>query len=952
MAIFLCFSIKAFGQEPYSINIKKDSELPTNTVFSMKQDAKGYIWMAAYEGLFRYDGYNAKPYRSPLQSSLPGSNVQIDRLGRVWYQNFDGFLYYVINEELHSLPQNQPIGFVSYGLSKDYVFVVQKKGIDIYNIENLQRIKTIDIDIKEAEHANFYKDNYFLFADDILYKVDSNLLLTQTNFFVDKKLHVKQVYPYKNQIYIASKLNESKLIYFFDLDLNFVREISIPFLNYIQGSDVIDEKIWLHTPKGTYIIDEFGNLVVKEGLFTKHNISQVIKDRQDCYWLSTLVSGVFLVPSLDDKMFNNDSLNLYNLTSTENGFLLGTLNGEIYSSDTKLTNWKPLFSNKSQVPIYYIYYDIHDKNILFSDNKFSIIPQLDYNNIQSFELAIKDVARIDEKYYAVAASGFYGLILNPTAPKNFKSNWDHAFLKNQDPIDKRVSRLNRGVRAKSVVYLKDKNKLLFSTSVGTFLVSQNSIEEIQFDEGPLYSNNIVVIGKEVFIHANNGTIFKYSDKGELEEQNTVWQINPDEVFNMKRSGEYLVICTYTKLYIYKEGSIKYYMLNMKKKNVRDYYFNGSYIYILTNKDIITLDVKNSGSQNDIYFYITDFKVNHVGYDYATHNRFEYDQNNISINFSIIEYLNKYTPIYYRINEREWTLIDKDSRVIEFPALSPGKYQIEFMVDNMVIEEAIKFEITQPIWKTWWFYLLGLLIIVSIVYLYFSRRSKILKRQIKLLREKNTLEKNLSKSILASVKSQMNPHFFYNALNTIQAYIFVNDKKKASNYLSKFSKLTRLILEMSERENISLREELEALKLYLDLEKMRFSDSFEYEIKVSSDIVQDSVEFPPMLLQPYVENAVKHGLLHKQGEKSINIKFARKEDILIVEIEDNGIGRKRSAELNAIKNKKHQSFSTQANEKRLEILNEGRKAKIAVEYVDKLSNEGNPLGTLVRLYIPI
>ncbi|HEY8365573.1 MAG TPA: histidine kinase, partial [Bacteroidia bacterium] len=208
------------------------------------------------------------------------------------------------------------------------------------------------------------------------------------------------------------------------------------------------------------------------------------------------------------------------------------------------------------------------------------------------------------------------------------------------------------------------------------------------------------------------------------------------------------------------------------------------------------------------------------------------------------------------------------------------------------------------------------------------------------------------SILASCKSQMNPHFFYNALNTIQAYIFVNDKKKASNYLSKFSKLTRLILEMSERENISLREELEALKLYLDLEKMRFSDSFEYEIKVSSDIVQDSVEFPPMLLQPYVENAVKHGLLHKQGEKSINIKFARKEDILIVEIEDNGIGRKRSAELNAIKNKKHQSFSTQANEKRLEILNEGRKAKIAVEYVDKLSNEGNPLGTLVRLYIPI
>lgn len=231
------------------------------------------------------------------------------------------------------------------------------------------------------------------------------------------------------------------------------------------------------------------------------------------------------------------------------------------------------------------------------------------------------------------------------------------------------------------------------------------------------------------------------------------------------------------------------------------------------------------------------------------------------------------------------------------------------------------------------------------------KNKLLEDKNNLLQEKIQLESNLNKSVLKTIKAQMNPHFFYNALNTIQAYIFTNDKTKANNYLAKFSKLTRVILEQSEKESISLGDEIESLTLYLELEKMRFNADFEYSIELKTVTHKDSIEFPPMLIQPYIENAIKHGLLHKEDDKRLTILFEEKNTHLIITIDDNGIGRKRAQELNKIKNEKYQSFSTQANEKRLEILNE-QNDKIAVKVIDKIDETGKAIGTKVILTIPI
>jgi LytS/YehU family sensor histidine kinase len=199
---------------------------------------------------------------------------------------------------------------------------------------------------------------------------------------------------------------------------------------------------------------------------------------------------------------------------------------------------------------------------------------------------------------------------------------------------------------------------------------------------------------------------------------------------------------------------------------------------------------------------------------------------------------------------------------------------------------------------------------------------------------------------------MNPHFIFNALNTIQSYIYLNEKDNAILYLVKFSDLTRMILEMSNHEKISLADEIKTLMLYLDLEKMRFEDTLFFDVFIAENIVADNIKIPSMLIQPYVENAVKHGLLHKKDDRKLFIRFTHEDDILTVEIDDNGIGRKKSQLINAARKNKHESFSTIANQKRLELLNLGFNDHIGIEIIDKSDEKKQASGTKVILRIPL
>jgi LytS/YehU family sensor histidine kinase len=221
-------------------------------------------------------------------------------------------------------------------------------------------------------------------------------------------------------------------------------------------------------------------------------------------------------------------------------------------------------------------------------------------------------------------------------------------------------------------------------------------------------------------------------------------------------------------------------------------------------------------------------------------------------------------------------------------------------------------------------------------------------------QKELISKKLVLSQLEALRSQMNPHFIFNALNSIQEYIVFNNKELASSYLIKFSRLIRIYLEHSQQNEIVLKEEISALKIYLELEKVRFEDVLDYDLQIDESLSLEQIKIPSLFIQPYVENAIKHGLLHKLNDRMLKVTFRRgnNEGYLICTIEDNGIGRSASLEINKNKTVQHQSFATSANEKRLELINLDRAEKIVVEIVDLYSNNNESKGTKVIIKIPL
>jgi LytS/YehU family sensor histidine kinase len=308
-------------------------------------------------------------------------------------------------------------------------------------------------------------------------------------------------------------------------------------------------------------------------------------------------------------------------------------------------------------------------------------------------------------------------------------------------------------------------------------------------------------------------------------------------------------------------------------------------------------------------------------------------------------------LQYRINNGNWEQTATSSRSLKLASLSPGDYTILFKLENNPHFHAVTFSISKPWYTTWWFVTGSLVLILGSAFYYFRWRIRALQHRNKLLSEKIELEESLTQSMLTSIKSQMNPHFFYNALNTIQFFIFTNDRQNASIYLSKFSKLTRMILEMSDKEQVMLREEINALTLYLDIEKVRFDGDFDYTITIDGKIDTDLIRIPSMIIQPYIENAIKHGLLHKKGQKTLQIAICCTQAGLEITIDDNGIGREMANELNKKKNEHHRPFATSANQKRLELLNKGRHTAVGIKYIDK-TKDGRSEGTTVTITIPL
>ena len=273
---------------------------------------------------------------------------------------------------------------------------------------------------------------------------------------------------------------------------------------------------------------------------------------------------------------------------------------------------------------------------------------------------------------------------------------------------------------------------------------------------------------------------------------------------------------------------------------------------------------------------------------------------------------------------------------------------------------LKIRIKPPFYKTWWcisLVLLGLSLLLFGIVRWREKNIRLIgneKLKVEELKaHQYKINEQLYKARLAALRSQMNPHFIFNSLNAIQECILTNKVDAAYEYLSKFSKLQRMVLNNSEKEFIPLSSELEMLALYLSLESLRFSQSFSYHIEIEKQIDTDEIYVPSMLIQPYIENALWHGLRTKTDDKVLTLNCAENAGILTITIDDNGIGRTKAADIKAQKlgANRFESKGTVLSEQRMGILSLKYKAQITIAVVDKINENKEAMGTTVVIKLP-
>ncbi|MBS4028265.1 MAG: histidine kinase [Ignavibacteriales bacterium] len=263
--------------------------------------------------------------------------------------------------------------------------------------------------------------------------------------------------------------------------------------------------------------------------------------------------------------------------------------------------------------------------------------------------------------------------------------------------------------------------------------------------------------------------------------------------------------------------------------------------------------------------------------------------------------------------------------------------------------ALTFTIRPFLWEARWFQVFSFIIISFIVFSLF----KIRVRSVRNAEERKTgLNKQIAQLEMKALRAQMNPHFIFNCLNSIQGCILANETEVAYTYLSKFAKLLRMILENSEHTFVPLTNELAMLRLYLELESLSYDHKFSHTITIDPVLGREEYEIPTLLIQPYVENAIWHGLIHKQGERKLSIQFEKNEDYLHCTIEDNGIGREKARKLEEPRKRGYEPRGMKVTRERIKTLNAYTGKEATVNVTDLYSEKNESLGTRVEIKIPL
>ena len=329
-------------------------------------------------------------------------------------------------------------------------------------------------------------------------------------------------------------------------------------------------------------------------------------------------------------------------------------------------------------------------------------------------------------------------------------------------------------------------------------------------------------------------------------------------------------------------------------------------------------------------------------------KLKHHQNTLGLEFTGISLYNAdYFEYSYQLepSDKSWS-VPSSNKLITLVNLAPGKYLFKVRARGMGTgwsePQVFSFTIDSPFWDTWWFLSFVFLLAAGIVISIYRNRVK------KILKEAD-LKSQLREMEMKALRAQMNPHFIYNALNSIQSLIADERKSEAINYIGTFSRLLRQVLEYSETNVITLDKELQTLNLYIQLESLRLNIDLEYNVSTDNELLPENEKIPPLILQPFIENALWHGLSRKNGRKQLSIFISQQDNYLTCAVEDNGIGR-----ANAMAYKKKstvESYTSRGTDITIRrLIDFNRMKESPVEYHDLVDIQGQAAGTRVIITI--
>ncbi|MCL9807981.1 sensor histidine kinase [Flavobacterium luminosum] len=907
------------------------SGLPSSVVYDIFQDSKGFIWIATDEGLLKYNGFDFKSYSHPDLHAKSGSNIKEDTWGRIWYQTFDGFLFFVDRTgQMQTFTQKNNIGFVNFVITNQYLIKTTWDGIEVRDIKTLK----IKKEIKIPEIQTSFLE---VCDDEIIFGNHNTQSISLKNW---NRKNVKNEaikiapkilsFRKQNNLYFLTQESDFKCkLYQFSKN-NFLPVASINIDNNIQNFEIIDGTIWISTKKGVHAYTMKGEELLFTSRLPAEDISKVFKDINNVYWFTSLSKGIFII-----KNFNTWELQLPNekfntITSDGNQLFVSSSSGKILALDAEL-NHKVYWKNQDSHPIYYLNFNADSRFNFFSANGFYVLNKKD-KKVTHFNSAVKQIIPYENNSFLTTGTGFVNTIAtHPTI------EWKDNILTN--------------IRGKSIVFDKTSKQIIVATNNGLLALKNGKPHSITYRNKTLFIKSLIPENQRIIALSNQGELFEIK-------RNTIQKIKSKRLFTLlkKDQNQTLLVDKNTVFRLKNDKITKLFSVGkfLKIKDLLSFKRN---YFVVTEDKIIRIDKENSfeNSYQKPKIILENIWVNEK--NVSIHNqKLKASENDIQINFDVLNFnFDSDYQLVYRINGALKNL-NHNSKNIKLISLAPEQYFIEIGIQNKNTSQiefihSLSFEILPPFWKRTWFLVGSIALLSTISFFIYRWKIKQIKTKNEKAIEKLTLENNLKESRLQLIKSQMNPHFFFNAINNIQSYIFTNETKEAATYLSKFSKLTRKILEFSDVDSISLKEEIAALQLYLELQQMRFKD-LKFEITYGTISNLEQIKIPTMLFQPYVENAILHGLSHSSRDKKLKIAFQwQAPNLLIGTIYDNGIGRVKSAALNQLNTSKPKSFATKANLERIMLLNKDQ-YQIEVEYQDLYDDNLESSGTLVTIKIKV